>query len=147
MQKELIAREVRTLFRRGTASPLLGIFASAVCAPLASASVFPPEFELAELLAANGGDGRDGFVVLGIEAGDGAGMAVGGAGDVNGDGYDDILIGAPGAGYNGEQRGGQAYLVLGSGSGFPAELPLVNLLAENGGDGSTGVVFHWFEAT
>src|SRR5688572_13998891 len=42
------------------------------------------------------------------------GHSVGSAGDVNGDGYDDVLVGAPGIG-NGE---GTAYLFLGSSAGL-----------------------------
>ncbi len=48
------------------------------------------------------------------EAPDGAGASVSGAGDVDGDGHDDLLIGAP---YNGEAGvdGGAAYLIYGRG--------------------------------
>ncbi|MBM4432026.1 MAG: hypothetical protein FJ026_17010, partial [Chloroflexi bacterium] len=44
-----------------------------------------------------------------------AGYAVSGAGDVNGDGYDDLLIGAH---YNNEaaSQAGQSYLILGRGN-------------------------------
>ena len=54
---------------------------------------------------------------LGEAAGDQAGFAVAEAGDVNGDGYADFLIGAP---YNDEAGidAGQAYLVLGWPSGW-----------------------------
>ncbi len=48
-------------------------------------------FDLAAL------DGRNGFVINGINADDGSGSSVSSAGDVNGDGIDDIIIGAPGA--------------------------------------------------
>jgi len=48
-------------------------------------------------------------IYLGENNGDNAGTSVAGAGDVNGDGYADILIGAPGY-----ATGGRAYLVLGS---------------------------------
>ena len=50
--------------------------------------------------------------LVGAEAGDAAGLCVSGAGDVDGDGHDDLLIGAPGddeASFN----AGAAYLVLG----------------------------------
>ncbi len=53
----------------------------------------------------------------GEDASDRSGNSVAGAGDVNGDGYDDILIGA----YNDEDGGsfsGQTYLILGKGSGW-----------------------------
>ncbi|MDP2314090.1 MAG: putative metal-binding motif-containing protein [Pseudomonadota bacterium] len=45
--------------------------------------------------------------IAGAAAGDAAGTSVAGPGDVDGDGYDDLLAGAPGAG-----TGGRAYLVL-----------------------------------
>ncbi|RMG15688.1 MAG: hypothetical protein D6729_12165 [Deltaproteobacteria bacterium] len=45
------------------------------------------------------------------------GRAVASAGDVNGDGYDDVLIGAPRYS-NGEEREGAAYLYLGSAMGL-----------------------------
>jgi MYXO-CTERM domain-containing protein len=45
-------------------------------------------------------------------AGDNAGEAIAGAGDVNGDGHDDFLIGAPDNDDNGDDAG-KAYLVLG----------------------------------
>ncbi len=40
-------------------------------------------------------DGSNGFVLNGIDAGDGSGHSVSGAGDINGDGFDDLIIGAP----------------------------------------------------
>ena len=45
--------------------------------------------------------------------GDGAGESVAGAGDVNADGYDDVIIGAPGIMDEPGHTGGAAYLVLG----------------------------------
>jgi hypothetical protein len=42
-------------------------------------------------------DGSDGFLLKGVLEGDDSGSAVSAAGDVNGDGIDDLLIGAPGA--------------------------------------------------
>ncbi len=53
---------------------------------------------------------NDGFVLVGAEAGDGLGRTVSAAGDVNGDGYGDILVGS-------ETGDGVAYLVLGDKKG------------------------------
>jgi len=52
---------------------------------------FDPTLDLTAL------DGSDGFIFLGDRPSDGAGAAVAAAGDLNGDGIDDLLISAPGA--------------------------------------------------
>lgn len=65
--------------------------------------------ELADL------NGRNGFVVNGIDASDRLGSSVSGAGDINADGVDDLIIGARGADSNGAQNTGQSYVVLGGG--------------------------------
>ena len=43
--------------------------------------------------------------ILDSNAGDWAGMSVSGVGDMNADGYDDVLIGAPGSDIGGENAG------------------------------------------
>ena len=63
-------------------------------------------------------DGIGGYVIDGA-ATDGIGTAVSGAGDVNKDGFDDILIGAPSAGDNGA---GRAYVVYGRGKAASVSL-------------------------
>ena len=48
----------------------------------------------------------EGFVIQGDERGDNAGESVSSAGDLNGDGYDDAIVGAPrGGGYKKDRRG------------------------------------------
>ncbi|MBT9317747.1 FG-GAP repeat protein [Leptothoe spongobia] len=42
-------------------------------------------------------DGANGFVINGINQDDGLARSVSGAGDINGDSLDDIILGAPGA--------------------------------------------------
>lgn len=71
----------------------------------------------------------DGFTILGADAGDRAGYSVSSAGDVNGDGYEDVLIGAiggRGAG-NATFNSGEAYVVFGKASGLGGENGKVDL--------------------
>jgi hypothetical protein len=80
-------------------------------------------------------DGGNGFKISGVSAEDFSGISVSGAGDVNGDGIDDLIIGA--YGLDGSIAGsGGAYIVFGTRSGFPADLNLATL------DGSTGFKLH-----
>jgi Ca2+-binding RTX toxin-like protein len=95
-------------------------------------------------------DGTNGFAFLGTDSGDSTGTSVASLGDINGDGFDDYLIGAPGADtsylytntftntyFNGYftytitttntytrnySSTGQAYVVLGQGGPMPATL-------------------------
>ncbi|MEO0423303.1 MAG: VCBS repeat-containing protein [Pseudomonadota bacterium] len=101
---------------------------------------FPAEFELASLFETNGGDGSMGTVLRGFETGDQSGTDVTGIGDVNGDGIDDIIIGAPRAVFGAERDAGEAYVVFGRDGGLPAEFALADLFETNGGDGSLGFV-------
>ena len=89
-------------------------------------------FELSSLLPANGGDGTSGFVMNGIDAGDSSGWSVNAAGDINGDGFDDVIIGAYGADPNGVSDAGEGYVVFGAASGIPAALNLGSLNGTNG---------------
>ena len=66
-------------------------------------------------------DGTDGFRVNGITSSDETGRSVSSAGDVNNDGFDDILIGADRIGPNGNLSG-QSYVVYGQAGPVPVEL-------------------------
>jgi hypothetical protein len=71
-----------------------------------------------------------GFAILGDNAGDLAGSSVAGIGDFNGDGIDDILIGAP----NGNSAGlgsGEAYVIFGKTTGISA-IDLGNMASGSG---------------
>jgi len=66
-------------------------------------------------------DGSNGFRLDGVE-GDHSGLSVSSAGDVNGDGFDDVIIGGD---YS-------SYMVFGQATGFSASLNLASL------DGASG---------
>lgn len=59
----------------------------------------------------------EGFVLAGDDVGDWFGNSVSSAGDINGDGIDDLLIGAR-DGDDGGTDSGEAYVVFGTSSGF-----------------------------
>src|SRR4028119_1347351 len=88
--------------------------------------MFEPTFNLSEL------NGSNGFAINGIAAYDQSGRSVSNAGDVNGDGFDDLIIGARTADPNGINNAGQSYVVFGSNSGFGASLNLSTLNGSNG---------------
>ena len=81
--------------------------------PLALGAAFPPVFPLASLYPGGGGDGSSGFVLSGIDEDDRSGWSVSAAGDVNGDGIDDFIIGAIGADPGGDSYAGESYVVFG----------------------------------
>jgi len=75
-------------------------------------------------------DGVEGFTIYGATGNDRAGTSVSSLGDVNGDGINDILIGAQLGGTGGL---GEAYVVFGrSSGGFGTELDLATLNGSNG---------------
>jgi hypothetical protein len=94
-------------------------------APTATADPFPSVIELDSL------NGTDGFTVTGVAPYDAAGGSVAGAGDVNGDGMDDFIIGAKGVSSN-QPDAGAAYILFGDSGGFPAVLGLESLDGING---------------
>ena len=70
----------------------------------------------ADTLALSSLDGTTGFAMHGPASFDNAGFSVASAGDVNGDGLDDMIVGVPGGGTNGD-----AYVIFGKTSAFAAE--------------------------
>ena len=89
-----------------------------------SSSGYPASLNLNTL------DGTNGFTVRGA-SGNILGLGVSGVGDVNADGVDDLLLGAPGLTAGGDSAGG-AYVIFGSSSGFPAALPVSTLGSSDG---------------
>src|SRR4028119_582069 len=87
---------------------------------------FPANFELSTL------NGTNGFALNGIAADNATGFSVSGAGDVNGDGFDDVIIGAIYADPNGLIDAGSSYVVFGSTSGFAPSIDLATLTGSNG---------------
>ncbi|HEU0115672.1 MAG TPA: hypothetical protein VFQ80_13390, partial [Thermomicrobiales bacterium] len=76
-------------------------------------------------------DGTTGFRLLGAAGGDYSGFSVASAGDVNGDGFADLIVGASYADPHGSASGA-SYVVFGKASGFAANIDLSSL------DGLTG---------
>jgi FG-GAP repeat/RTX calcium-binding nonapeptide repeat (4 copies) len=74
-----------------------------------------------------------GITIFGADGGDRSGGSVSSAGDVNGDGFDDLLIGAYQADASGNAKSdaGDSYVIFGAAS-LPATIDLANL-------GSTGI--------
>lgn len=90
----------------GSAYVLLGESASG-----AAGCQAPTRVDLADL-------GQRGFRIDGAAPGDAAGTSVAGAGDVNGDGLSDLIVGAPDA----LDAAGSAYVVFGRDSTTPVDL-------------------------
>jgi hypothetical protein len=79
-------------------------------------------------------DGANGIKFEGIAAQDDVGTSVADAGDVNGDGFSDNIIGAPSVDGPGGylQNAGEVYVIFGSGATQPASIDLASL---DGADG------------
>ncbi len=88
-------------------------------------SYFPSVLPLASL------NGQNGFKLDGENSGDDSGISVSAAGDINGDGYADLIIGA--YGYPGGSNQGRSYVVFGGvGVGNNGVLTLSSLNGVNG---------------
>ena len=90
-----------------------------------------PIFNLSDL------KGSDGFRIEGVD--EYGGVVVSNAGDLNGDGFDDMVVGSPDVDFS-----GSAYVIFGKASGFDATFNVRTLDGSNGfrfmgdNDGSTG---------
>ncbi|MCA1852831.1 MAG: integrin alpha [Beggiatoa sp.] len=87
---------------------------------------FPANINLGAL------NGTNGFKLSGVTASDQSGSAVSTAGDANGDGIDDLLIGAFGADPNGDFSGASYVVFGGAGVGSGGHLELSALDGTNG---------------
>ena len=76
-------------------------------------------------------NGTDGFMLNGEVMGDRSGVSVSAAGDFNGDGIGDVIIGAHTAGSN-NNRSGSSYVVFGSDQGIITPFPLSDIDGNNG---------------
>lgn len=96
-------------------------------------TTLPATLELSSL------DGSNGFVFTGSDPGDRSGNSVSGAGDINGDGIDDVIIGAVHADPNKKSDAGETYVIFGS-TTTPSMLDASAL------DGSNGFVINGIDA-
>lgn len=85
---------------------------------------------LAGDIALDGLTSGQGFKIVGESLGDESGQSVASAGDINRDGFDDMLVGAPGVERDGK-KAGAGYVIFGQTS-FSAPLSLANLDGANG---------------
>lgn len=111
---------------RSSANPDGLEYAGSCCVFFGKAGGFSAVVALSSL------DGTNGFRMPGVVSYDGAGSSVSGAGDINGDGFDDIIIGAVGSGPTGDSTAGSGYVVFGRAEGFPAVFQLSELDGVNG---------------
>ncbi len=77
-------------------------------------------------------DGSQGFRLPGFDPNDGVGRAVSSAGDVNGDGFDDLVIGVHNSSPYGRSGAGEAFVVFGTDQSVSASFDLTAL---DGADG------------
>jgi FG-GAP repeat len=110
----------------GKADLLIGSRTSGVYVVYGKASNFAHPFDLGTL------DGSNGFQITKAANNDGSGNALAAAGDVNGDGIDDIIMGAKQTTIGNTNKAGAAYVIFGSTSAFPAAFDPSTLDGSNG---------------
>jgi len=77
-------------------------------------------------------NGSNGFAIAGIDPYDLIDSSVSSAGDINGDGIDDLIIGTPRAESNGQNYAGKSYVIFGSSDQFASNLDLTTIDGTNG---------------
>ncbi len=120
-----VAASPGVLAQRPLALMVSALLLSGAISTAAKAQAFPPVIALGSL------NGSDGFRLDGAAAGDYSGRSVSAAGDINGDGIGDLIVGAFGADPNGGYSG-SSYVVFGKTTGFTTPLALSSLSGTDG---------------
>ena len=128
---DILSRRLHTLnlkWKLGIAIPALSAWLAMIPAKesLAQGNVFPATIELPSLT------GSSGFMVEGAAVDTRSGQSVSNAGDVNGDGIDDFIIGASKTGGFIGGYYGASYVVFGKTGGFTSPVELSALDGNNG---------------
>ena len=103
-------------------APYTNFFLGASYVIFGSRRGFPASFNLNNL------NGTNGFIVPGVASQGFLGGSVSIAGDINGDGISDLILGA----YQANSLAGASYVIFGSRGGFPSSFNLNNLNGTNG---------------
>ncbi len=117
--RRFLAGRTRGYLLRLTQDRAFDLAAGAAVVAAGQAWALPP-VNLSDVAA-----GAGGFVMNGVDPSDYSGARVSGAGDVNGDGLDDVIIGASFADPAGNSVAGESYVVFGKADGTPVNLSAV----------------------
>ena len=109
--RQVASRSPHALAQRPLARMVSALLLSGAIS--AAAQAFPPNINLSSL------SGADGFRLDGVAASDYSGRSVSAAGDINGDGIDDLIVGAYRASPNGNASSGSSYVVFGRAAAAP----------------------------
>ena len=77
-------------------------------------------------------NGSNGFQILGADTDDYSGRSVSSAGDVNGDGFDDVIVGSLSGDPGGRSNAGESYVIYGKASSFAASIDHAAINGVNG---------------
>ncbi|MDX1570070.1 MAG: integrin alpha [Xanthomonadales bacterium] len=101
---------------------------------ISTALVAPAAAQERTIQLSDVGGAERGFRIDGVDANDQTAISVSGAGDVNGDGIGDVIVGAWFADPGGASDAGESYVVFGKTDGTPVDLATID---GGGGFGST----------